>query len=313
LRKEFFQALLEMARDDERLFLVVGDVGYGFVEPFIREFPERYLNVGVAEQNMIGISSGLSLCGRVVFCYSICNFPTLRCVEQIRNDLCYHDSDVKIVSTGGGLGYGALGFTHHLTEDIAMMRALPNMTIIAPGDPIEAAFAARSACLTRGPFYIRLARGGDEVVHSSSVHLRIGKAVTVREGDDITLISTGGLLRNAVHAADLLKNDGISVRVLSMHTVKPIDADSILLAARETKAIVSLEEHGPIGGLSSAVAEVLAAAKERGFFLRVCVERPFLKEVGSHEYLQRVHGLTTEAIHARLGQFWSEAVTRHEQ
>lgn len=307
MRKEFFQTLLEMARDDERLFLIVGDVGYSFVEPFIREFPERYLNVGVAEQNMIGISSGLSLCGRVVFCYSICNFPTLRCVEQIRNDVCYNDCDVKIVSTGGGLGYGALGFTHHLTEDMAMMRALPNMTVIAPGDPIEAVFAARSAYRTPGPFYIRLASGGDEIVHSLSAHLRIGKAVTVREGNDITLISTGGMLYNALHAADLLGKDGISARVLSMHTVKPIDACLILLAARETKAIVSLEEHGPIGGLSSAIAEVLAAAKERGLLLRICVERPFLKQVGSQEYLQRLHGLTAETIYARLKEFWSRS------
>ncbi|HUT68624.1 MAG TPA: hypothetical protein VMW86_08780, partial [Dehalococcoidales bacterium] len=138
MRAAFIKSLIEMAREDESIFLLVGDVGYRLVEPFAREFPERFVNIGIAEQNMVGIAAGLALSGKTVFLYSIANFPTVRCVEQIRNDVCYHKANVKIVTAGGGLIYGALGPTHHLTEDVALMRALPNMTVIAPGDPLEA-------------------------------------------------------------------------------------------------------------------------------------------------------------------------------
>lgn len=299
MRKKFFETLLELARNDERIALVVGDVGYSFVEPFIQEFPDRYINVGVAEQNMIGISAGLSLSGKVVFCYSIANFPTVRCLEQIRNDVCYHNANVKIVSTGGGLGYGSLGVTHHSTEDIALMRALPNMKVVAPGDPIESALAGRHIASTPGPFYLRLTRGPDAVVHRTSPPFEIGKAITVREGNDVTLISTGGMLDNAVQAADMLGRDGVSTRVLSMHTLKPFDTDAVRLAAREAKAIVSIEEHSSIGGLGSAVSETLAEINKHPALVRISIRDPFTKVVGGQKYLQRVHGLTPEAIYGK--------------
>lgn len=266
----------------------------------MQEFPDRFINVGVAEQDMIGVSAGLSLCGKIVFCYSIANFPTLRCLEQIRNDVCYHNANVKIISTGGGLGYGTLGVTHHQTEDIAMMRALPNMKVIAPGDPIEAALAAREIVSTPGPFYLRLTRGGEAIVHHVSPTFEIGKAITVREGNDITLVSTGGMLNGVVQVADLLANDGVSARVLSMHTLKPFDADVVCRAARETQAIVSVEEHGSIGGLGSALSEVLAGLDRHAPLVTISIGDPFAKVVGGQKYLQRVHGLTPEAIYGKL-------------
>src|SRR5712691_3932084 len=155
MRNAFFRALYALAERDERIHLVVGDLGFGVVEPFAERFPERFLNVGVAEQNMTGVEAGLALCGAVVFTYSIGNFPTLRCLEQIRNDICYHEANVKVVSVGGGFSYGSLGMSHHATEDLAIMRALPGMVVVAPGDPIEAACATRAVAAYDGPCYLR--------------------------------------------------------------------------------------------------------------------------------------------------------------
>src|SRR5207245_8966920 len=165
MRNAFFRALYALAERDERVFLIVGDLGFGVVEPFAERFPGRFLNAGVAEQDMTGIAAGLALCGKIVFTYSIANFPTLRCFEQIRNDVCYHNANVKVVSVGGGLAYGALGVTHHATEDIAVMRTLPNMTIVAPADSIEAELATRALATQSGPAYLRLGRSGEPRVH----------------------------------------------------------------------------------------------------------------------------------------------------
>jgi transketolase len=301
MRKEFFNTLLGLARSDARIFLVVGDVGYSFVEPFIAEFPDRYLNVGVAEQNMIGVCAGLSLSGKVVFCYSIGNFPTLRCLEQIRNDVCYHNANVKIVSTGGGLGYAALGMTHQVTEDIAVMRSLPNMTVIAPGDAVESALATKAIIEHEGPCYLRLTRENYPIIHKKTPRFEIGKAITVKEGSDVTLISTGGMLSTAIQVGELLEKDGISARVLSMHTIKPLDSSAVLKATNETRAVVSIEEHSSIGGLGSAVSEVMSQIEGReSRLLRIAISDPFIKVIGSQEYLRSLHGLTAESIHARI-------------
>ena len=202
------------------------------VEPFARKFPERFLNVGVAEQNLTGIAAGIAVTGKIVFTYSIANFPILRCFEQIRNDVCYHKANVKIVSVGGGYSYGPLGMTHHATEDIAVLRALPEMAVVAPGDPVEVRGATRAIAAHEGPCYLRLGRAGEPTIHDSAVKFQLGKAIQVRDGDAITIISTGALLQNAVQAADKLAARGIHARVLSMHTVKPLDEDAILAAAR---------------------------------------------------------------------------------
>src|SRR5437667_4581521 len=165
MRSAFFDTLVRLAEDDERITLVVGDLGFGVIEPFARRFPDRFLNAGVAEQNMTGIGAGMALSGKVVFTYSIANFPTLRCLEQVRNDVCYHAADVKIVAVGGGFAYGSLGMTHHATEDLALMRALPGMVVVAPGDPIEVELATRAVVEHRGPCYLRLGRVGEPCVH----------------------------------------------------------------------------------------------------------------------------------------------------
>jgi len=297
VRTAFIQTLREYARANERIWLLVGDLGYSVVEPFRQEFPDRFINVGVAEQNMTGIATGLALSGKVVFTYSIANFPTLRCLEQVRNDVCYHNANVKIVAVGGGLAYGAQGMTHHATEDLAIMRALANMTVVAPGDPIETALATRAIAKWSGPCYLRLGKAGEPIVHETSPDFQIGKAITVREGSDVTLIAIGGILFNTMQAAERLAQQGIQAKVLSMHTLKPLDTEAVLAAVRQTKAIITVEEHSIIGGLGSAVAEVLA---EMGSglppFRRLSVGDSFPQVIGDQEYLRQACGLSAEAM-----------------
>jgi transketolase len=297
MRTAFINALINRAREDGRIFLLVGDLGYSVVEPFAQEFPHRFVNAGVAEQNMTGVATGLALCGKIVFTYSIANFPTLRCLEQIRNDVCYHNANVKIVAVGGGLSYGAQGMTHHATEDLATMRALPNMTVVAPGDPVETALATQAIVEWPGPCYLRLGKAGEPIVHETTPKFQIGKAVMVRKGNDVTLISSGGMLYNTVQAAEQLARQGIKARVLSMHTLKPLDAEAVLTAAQETGGIMSIEEHSIIGGLGSAVAEVLAESSNSHIaFKRMGIRDAFCTQVGSQEHLREINGLSVEGI-----------------
>lgn len=292
MRTAFLNALLQAAECDPTVWLVVGDLGYSVVEPFRDRFPERFLNAGVAEQNMIGVAAGIARSGNVVFVYSIGNFPTLRCLEQIRNDVCYHRANVKIVSVGGGLAYGAAGSSHHATEDLAIMRALPEMQVVAPGDPAEAASLTQALAVEPGPAYLRLGKAGEPAVHAAPPPLRLGKALLVRDGSDVTLVSTGGMLASIVQAADLLTEDRISTRVLSLHTLRPFDVDAIRQSARETRALVSVEEHGDSGGLGAAVAQVLAADHGRRVVYReMSLGNTFQRVIGSQEYLRQRAGL----------------------
>ena len=297
MRGAFFRALLALAERDSRVNLIVGDLGFGVVEEFAHRFPERFLNAGIAEQNMTGIAAGMALSGKIVFTYSIANFPILRCLEQVRNDVCYHNANVKIVAVGGGLAYGSLGATHHATEDLAIMRSLPRMVVVAPGDPAEAEAATRAVAAHAGPCYLRLGRAGEANVHRGVVDFQLGRAIAVRQGSDLTLISTGGMLETALRAAELLHQSGIETRVLSVHTVKPLDGDTVRAAAHETGAVFTLEEHSVDGGLGGAVAEVLAESGEGAFtFRRLGLPSAFSSVVGTQEYLRAQYGLTAEAI-----------------
>lgn len=305
MRTAFIEALTELAAEDPRITLIVGDLGFGVVGEFAKRFPRQYLNVGVAEQNMTGVAAGMAMAGRIVFTYSIANFPTLRCLEQIRSDVCYHDTNVVIVAVGGGLSYGALGMSHHATEDIAILRAIPEMTVIAPGDPVETKAALRAVAAGIGPVYLRLGRAGEPLVHSKPIDWRLGRALTVRPGEDVTLISTGAMLHTATKTADALAAEGLSVGVLSMHTIKPLDTEAILEAARNTRRIVTLEEHSLIGGLGSAVAEVLCESDIRNVrFQRIGLPSVFSKHIGSQEYLQEVYGLDCESVTRQVYDFW---------
>lgn len=297
MRTAFVQALVELARKDERIWLVVGDLGFHALDPYVEEFPDRFINAGVAEQNMTGLAAGMAMSGKIVFTYSIGNFPIMRCLEQIRNDVCYHRANVNIVSVGGGLAYGALGATHHCVEDLAIMRALPRMTVVAPGDPAEAEMATRAITEIHGPCYLRLAKTGEPRIHPEEVDFELGKAIMVREGSDLTLISTGEMLYNTVKSAERLAEEGIQARVLSMHTIKPLDIRAILRAAQETSVIVTIEEHSIIGGLGGAVAEILAELSDSPFtFKRIAMQESFCSEVGCQAYLREANNLSIDGI-----------------
>jgi transketolase len=302
MRTAFLETLFKLALADDRVMLLVGDLGFGVVTEFAEKLPNQFVNVGVAEQNMTSLAAGLALSGRVVYTYSIANFPVLRCLEQIRNDVCHHRANVKIVAVGGGLAYGALGFTHHATEDLAVMRALPDLVVVAPGDPMEANAATLAIHEHQGPCYLRLGRAGENAVHASPPSFCLGKALTVRAGDDLTLISTGGGLSEVAAAAERLAQANLSARVLSMHTLKPLDVAAVLQAAVETRAIFTVEEHSVTGGLGSAVAEVLleALVPHPVIFRRLGLREPYGHLAGEQTFLRRQQGLGAEEIAQRV-------------
>ena len=297
MRSAFNEELLKIAERDPRVFMILADIGYGEIEPFANAFPDRFVNCGVAEQNMTGVACGVAMEGNIAVTYSIANFPTLRCLEQVRNDVCYHNANVKIVIIGGGMAYGELGISHHSTEDISIMRALPNMVVIAPCDIPEARAAVHAMMTYEGPVYYRCGYKDEQNIHQGPVDFKIGKAITVRDGNDATIIFTGTIGYNAKLAAEALEKDGINVRLISMHTVKPIDRDAIVKAARETGVVVTVEEHNLCGGLGGAVAEVLmdescleARCKRIALpDVNVCI-------VGCQDWLREHYGMGSEHI-----------------
>ncbi|NJD01493.1 MAG: transketolase [Ruminiclostridium sp.] len=297
MRGIFNKTLVDLARKDKRIFMVLADIGYGEIEPFAENFPERYYNVGVAEQNMTGIACGIAMEGNIAITYSIANFPTLRCLEQIRNDVCYHNANVKIVIIGGGVAYGPLGISHHSTEDIAIMRALPNMVVIAPSDLIEAEAAVTAMLEYNGPVYYRCGYKNEKNIHRGKIDFKIGKAIEITKGKDAAVIFTGTIGYNAKTAIDMLQTVGINCRLISMHTVKPIDADVIVKAAEETGYIITVEEHNLDGGLGSAVAEVLADTGNLNVkFKRIAFPNINISRIGSQEWLRGEYSMSAEAI-----------------
>ncbi len=301
MRNAFIAELTELAALDPRILLITADLGFGVFETFARNHPKQFLNAGVAEQNMTGLATGLALDGRIVFTYSIANFPSLRCLEQIRNDAAYHDANVKVVSIGSGFSYGALGVSHHATEDVAILRALPTLTVVSPGDEWEVRQATRALIETPGTCYLRLDKAKAPPSHQPGDVFQIGKARLVRDGDDLTIAVCGGILEVALQAADeLAKAHGIRCRLLSVHTAKPLDVPALEKAARETGGILALEEHTVNGGLGGAIAETLlesGAVPRR--FMRMGLRGGFASAVGSQEYLRKVYGLDAPAVVAQ--------------
>lgn len=305
MRNAFLKELSVLANNDPSIMLLTGDLGFNALEPFRDSFPKQFLNVGVAEQNMVGIAAGFALSGRRVFAYSIIPFVTFRCLEQVRDDLCYHRLPVCMVGVGSGYAYGILGTTHHPLEDIAVMRSLPEMSVIAPGDPLEVAASVRAiAVAEHGPWYLRLGKAGEPNVHKEPPPLHIGKALELSSGSDITMIATGSLLETAATVTARLQKAGVSVRFLSMHTLKPLDFEAIESAAKETRMVVTLEEHGPIGGLGSAVAEVIARFPSHPPFLPISAPDAFADTVGSQQYLRERAGLGVDTIEKRILEAW---------
>ena len=304
MRSVFNRELLALAQKDERIHMVLADIGYGEIEPFRDAFPERYYNVGVAEQNMTGVACGIAMEGNIVVTYSIANFPTLRCLEQIRNDVCYHNANVKIVIIGGGVSYGPLGMSHHSTEDLAIMRALPGIVVLVPCDNKEAIAATHSMIAYDGPVYYRCGYKNERDIHEKEIDFQIGKAITVREGHDATLFFACPIGYNVKKAAELLEEKGTSCRVVSMHSIKPIDREAIISAVRETDAVITIEEHNLSGGLGGAVAEVLC--DENAFpkkFKRIAFPDINVSIVGSQEWIRGEYGMSAESLADTIEEF----------
>jgi transketolase len=297
MRDAFVRTIQSLAEQDDRVMLVVGDLGFGVVDRFRESLPLQYLNAGVAEQNMTGVAAGLAMSGHIVYTYSIANFPVFRCLEQIRNDVCYHNANVKVVSIGAGVAYGSLGPSHHATEDIAVMRALPNMTVFTPGDPVEASWATKMAWMTPGPAYLRLGRAGETSVHDPQTDFELGRAHLISDGRDATLLTAGSGLPDVIKAATLLEAQGIYCRVLSFPSIKPLDGDSIRAASSETGAIFTVEEHSVVGGFGSAVAEYLAdEGAVPPIFQRLGFPNTFTSKVGDQSYLRAWYGIDAEGL-----------------
>lgn len=298
MRTTFVNALIERARVDDRIFLITPDVGYSVLERFAVEFPDRFLNVGIAEQNAVGVAAGLALSGRLPYVYSMIPFVTMRCFEQVRVDLAYMNTDVRLVGIGAGLTYGPAGASHHAIEDIAIMRVLPNMTVCCPGDPIEAMSLIDQSFSHKGPIYFRLGKNGEPNIHPPGTRIEIGKAITVSEGDDTALITTSNMLEQAKRWVDTWAEEGKRVELVSMPTIKPFDVAAVTSLIERGMSIITLEEHNVIGGLGSAVAEVIAESSRGVRFKRIAIPDEYSHYVGGQEFLREKYGMHVTELFA---------------
>lgn len=304
MRNEFADELTRLGDIDPRVVMLSGDIGNRLFDVFRARHPSRFFNCGVAEQNMIGVAAGLALSGLRPVAYTIAPFITTRCLEQIRVDICYHEAPVIIVAVGAGLAYAGLGPTHHACEDIAFLRSLPGMIVCCPGDAWEVRAALRTALAQDRPVYLRMGKKGEPLIHSEvPADFAFGRALSLREGDEICLISTGNILPEVVHAADALAAHGRSVEVLSMHTVKPLDTAALARVFARCRVVAICEEHGAIGGLGAAVIEWMVDSGTRappGGVVRFNTGDTFFRLSGEQDFARAQLGLTGPQIAERI-------------
>ena len=302
MRNAFADELTRLAETDPRLVLLSGDIGNRLFDKFRAAHPDRFYNCGVAEQNMTGVAAGMALSGMRPITYTITPFVTTRCLEQIRTDICYHEAPVIVVAVGAGLSYAGLGPTHHACEDIAFLRALPNMVVLCPGDAWEVRAAMRTALAQEHPVYIRMGKRGEPKVHTEvPPGFAIGKALVVQDGGDVCLLSTGNMLPEVIAAATTLREHGIGVQVVSFHTVKPLDTAFLRDSFARFRLVATIEEHSLIGGLGAAVCEwAMDHAVVPRRFLRFGTPDAFFKKSGEQEFARAQLGLDARQIAARL-------------
>lgn len=292
MRKTFINTLIELAHEDKDIVLITADMGFSVLEPFFEEFPERSINCGIAEQNAVSIASGLALAGKKPYVYTIIPFLVERAFEQVRLDVAYMNVNVKLVGIGAGFTYGTAGATHHAIEDISLMRSLPNMTVCCPGDNNEAEQIIRQSIQNDKPMYIRIGRHNRGIFDNHKIE--IGKASVIKEGKDIAVIATSNMLPDAAGYCKKLEEEGRNPYFISMHTIKPIDKSLIEDLVNNGIEIHTLEEHSIIGGLGSAVAEVIAESGKGVKFKRIGIPDSFSHYVGSQKYIKQQFGLYFE-------------------
>lgn len=301
MRDTFVKTLVELAKNNKDIELVTGDLGFGVLKPFWEECPNQFTNAGIAEQSMTSMAAGMALSGKIVYTYSIGNFPTLRCLEQIRNDCAYHKANVKVVCVGGGFAYGSLGMSHQATEDIAIMRALPNVAVFAPGDLVEAEEVTKAIANYPGTCYLRLGRGGEKRIHDKIENFQIGKALKIKDGKDIAIFSTGAIFDEIIDAYEVLVQKGLNPIVYTFPTIKPIDKEVIIDCAKNCKHIFTIEEHNVVGGFGSAVSEVVAELEgNKASIHAIGLNDEYASKIGSQEYLRKEYLLDSENIVNRI-------------
>lgn len=299
MRNAFISTVYQLSEKDKDIVVLVADNGAIVFDRYRADFPGRFLNCGIAEANMIGVAAGMALSGKKPFIYTITNFMSMRAFEQIRNDICLHQANVKVVGIGGGFVYSTLGPTHHAIEDIALMRALPGMTVICPASPLEVKHAVAAIAKLDTPVYLRMGTNGEPEIYKNEADadFEVGKGITLREGKDVTIFVTGPLAYDVLQAREILAQNNIEARVINLHTLKPIDKEIIVKAAAETKTLITVENHSIIGGTGSVVAEVLAEESRAPFRLkRLGIKDEFCMQYGSHEELKKYYGLDADSI-----------------
>lgn len=297
MRDTFVRTLVELAKQDKNIELITGDLGFGVLKPYYEAVPDQFTNAGIAEQNMTTVAAGMALEGKTVFTYSIGNFPTLRCLEQIRNDCAYHNANVKIVCVGGGFVYGSLGMSHQATEDLAILRALPDVVVMAPADLVEAEECTKALAKYPGTAYLRLGRGGEKRIHDKIENFQIGKAIKVHDGEKVAIFSTGAIFEEVTAAYERLREQGFNPAVYTFPTVKPIDKETIEEVARKLELIVTCEEHNIVGGFGSAVAEVMVEMKDKkAVLMRIGLNDEYSVRVGNQKYLRQQYGIDAKSI-----------------
>ncbi|TRZ54083.1 transketolase [bacterium] len=298
MRKACLEMIYELAKQDDRIFFIGSDIGAGTLSHFKRDMPDRFFMEGISEANVIGMAAGLSLEGKIPYVHTIAAFLTRRCFEQVVLDLCLHNVNVRLIGSGGGMVYAPLGPTHEVIEDLAIFRAIPNMTILAPADAEEMKRLMPHTVDHQGPLYIRLGRGGDPIVTNSHTPFTIGKAYPMREGKDALVITTGITLKIALDAANDLQQQGIEAAVIHVPTVKPLDSETIIKYAGKAPVIISIEEHTVLGGLGSAVAEVIMEADFDHVkrFRRIGIPDRFPEKYGTQASLMAYYGISKDNL-----------------
>jgi transketolase len=300
MRDNFFRIVEDIVQKDRNVYLLTGNLGFKLFDRFKARFPGNFLDVGVAEPNMIGIAAGMSLSGKNVYCYSIIPFLLMRTYEQIRLDIACQDLNVKLIGVGGGFTYGLEGYTHFGIEDLALMRLLPNMHVVVPADAIEAELVARISYGFPHPLYIRLGKFGDPLVHEIKPHFEIGKGLVLKKGKEIAIFACGSMVYQAKQACDILLKKKVSVTLIDLHTLRPLDTVLIKKCAQSHRAIFSVEEHFVSGGLGTAISEVLSEAGYKGLFKRIGIPGQLKQVIGRTDYLRRIYGLTAEGIAEKI-------------
>lgn len=302
MRNAYLETLYELAGKDRNVYAVISDNGAIVYDKFRQDFPSQYINAGISEANMIGMAAGMAEQGKIPFAYTIGAFLAYRAYEFILNDVCLQNQNVKMVGIGAGFSYSLLGPSHHTIFDLSALRAIPNLTILSPASPLEVRKAVRAAYELQGPVYIRIGTNHEPEIYNDDYDFCLGKGVEIRTGSDVTIISTGSIVYDVLQAADFLEFKGMSVRVINIHTIKPFDADIVRKAVQETRLLVTVEEHSILGGLGSAVAEVMAECGAGVRLLRIGLNG-FARGYGKHDEVKENNGISYNRLYKKIIDF----------